>query len=71
VSLKDRVHKELTDRDGVARFALPKGEYRIDVELVGFKTKTVKRVDVDGDPAESIPHVQLQLPVKAPREILE
>jgi hypothetical protein len=52
-------------------FATPRGTYTIAVELTGFKSRTIKSVDVPAKPGESVPRVQVQLAVKAPRDIIE
>ena len=63
-------HSTTTDKDGFARFVVPGGTYKIAVELIGFKPKTVKRVDVTAKPGDSVPHVQVQLRINTP-EIIE
>ena len=60
-----------TDRNGYLGLVVPAGEYAVDASLVGFKVKPVKAITVGGREAESAPHVQLQLKVKAPHVTLE
>jgi hypothetical protein len=60
------------DADGFARFSIStQGAYEVEVSAVGFKTRRVKSVSVEGDPAKSVPNVQVMLKVAGPMEIIE